>query len=63
MRDFRIDEKFEPFTPETEKRYRYEFEDLAELVTESINAVLDEPYRADGDSGGQALRQGIHRFI
>jgi len=63
MRDFHIEEKFEPFAPEAERRYRYEFEGLAELVTERINAVLDEPYRADGDSEGQALRQGIHRFI
>jgi hypothetical protein len=63
MRDFHIEEKFEPFAPEAEKRYRGEFEGLAELVTERINAVLDEPYRANGNAGGQALQQGIHRFV
>ncbi len=63
MRDFHIEEKYEPFTPEAEKRYRDEFEGLAELVTELINAVLDEPYRANGDTGSRALQRGVHRFI
>lgn len=60
---FHIKGDHAPFTPEAESRYREQFEGLAELVTERLNDLLDEPYRAEGTAMSQPVRHGVDRFI
>ncbi len=59
---FRPSEAFEPFTPAAESAHRSRFQELADLVMERIDVLLDEPYRfgEDQESGGVA---GSSRFV
>jgi len=57
-----IEEDFDPFTPDAEQKHRDKFEALADLVTERIEPLLDEPYRRASDAGSDATR-GSDRFI
>jgi 1-acyl-sn-glycerol-3-phosphate acyltransferase len=62
MAQFRIDEPYEPFSPEAEQRYKDRFQGLVDLVMNRIDGLLDEPYRysEDLESGGVS---GVDRFV
>lgn len=60
--DFHIHEPFAPFTPDAEKKHRVKFQGLADLVTDRIDALLDEPYRRAPDAGVDAT-SGVDRFV
>ncbi|MBM4272164.1 MAG: 1-acyl-sn-glycerol-3-phosphate acyltransferase [Deltaproteobacteria bacterium] len=45
LREFRIGEPFKLFSRESQEKYRRQFEQVTEIVMESINRLLDERYR------------------
>lgn len=45
LKEFRIEEKFKPFSKESQQKYKKHFEQVTGIVMESINRLLDEKYR------------------
>jgi len=45
LKEFRIEEPFKLFSRESQEKYRRQFEQVTEIVMESINRLLDERYR------------------
>ena len=62
IRDLHINEHYEPFTPDAEKKYQDKFQALADIVTDRIDPLLDEPYKRAPDAGEQVTR-GSDRFV
>jgi len=54
LSEFHIDEQFEPFSGEAESRHADTFQGLADLVTDRIEDLLDEPYRRGADAAAAA---------
>jgi 1-acyl-sn-glycerol-3-phosphate acyltransferase len=59
---FHISEPFAPFSAEAERKYAREFEGVAALVTDRIDALLDPEYRRAEDAGTDAV-SGMDRFV
>lgn len=59
---FHVGEEYEPFSADAEQRHHVRFQGLADMLTDRIEELLDEPYRrgapADADASG-----GSERFI
>jgi len=55
-------DEYEPFSTDAEERYRPQFQALADIVTDRIEPLLDEPYRRAPDAGSDAT-QGSDRFV
>ncbi len=60
MRQFAIDEPFVPFTAEAERRYKENFDGLADLITRRINDLLDREYQMQGDG---EEKKDVGRFL
>ncbi|HBH87983.1 MAG TPA: hypothetical protein DDY17_10355 [Syntrophaceae bacterium] len=45
LKEFRIEEKFKPFSKESQQKYKKHFEQVTVIVMESINRLLDEKYK------------------
>jgi hypothetical protein len=45
LKEFRITEKFNLLSKESQIKYREQFEGVTRLVMQSINQLLDEKYR------------------
>ena len=59
---FHVPGSFEPFTAEAERDHRKRFQGVADLLTDRIEELLDEPYRRAHDAGEDAVR-GSDRFL
>jgi hypothetical protein len=59
---YHVGEAFAPFSAEAEHEHRKNFEGVAALVTDRIEALLDPAYRRADDSGADAVR-GTDRFV
>jgi 1-acyl-sn-glycerol-3-phosphate acyltransferase len=59
---FQIKERFEPFSSEAETRYAANFEGVAALVTDRIEALLDEPYRRSENDRTDSI-ESSNRFL
>ena len=60
--NFTIDEDYAPFTTEAEHTHRTKFEGLTNLVMDSINDLVDPPYRYAVDKEHTDVR-GTARFV
>ena len=45
LRAFAIDEPFKPFSKESQRKHKRQFEEVTRIVMENINKLLDEKYR------------------
>jgi 1-acyl-sn-glycerol-3-phosphate acyltransferase len=59
---FHIEESYEPFSAEAESKHHDKFQGLADLVTQRIDDLLDEPYKLQPDDGGEEIT-AAERFI
>ena len=62
MKPYHISERFEPFTPEAEQKYRERFDGLVSVVMGRINDLVDEPYQFGESTEGDGVR-GASRFV
>ncbi len=62
LAEFHVEEDYEPFSSDAERRYQSRFQGLADLLTDRIEELLDERHRRDEDSGA-AVGEGSERFI
>lgn len=62
MKQWHVDEDYEPFTAEAEKKHRDKFQGLADEIMERINDLVDDDYKfkEDGESTGV---KGAARFV
>jgi 1-acyl-sn-glycerol-3-phosphate acyltransferase len=60
MREFHIDEEFEPFTAAAEERHGAKFQGFVDQVMARIDELVDPDYRFGEASDGV---QGSHRFV
>jgi len=61
LAEFHIEESFAPFTAEAEHKHRREFEGVAALVTDRIDALLEPEYQRSG--GSSTAVSGTDRFV
>jgi 1-acyl-sn-glycerol-3-phosphate acyltransferase len=59
---FHIDEEFAPFTAVAERDHARPFNEVADLVTDRIESLLDSEYQRAEDAGKDATR-GSERFV
>jgi len=62
LAEYHTDEEFEPFTPDAEERYQDRFRAMADMITDRIDALLDERYKRDLGAGVDVTR-GADRFV
>ncbi len=60
--DYAIDEPYEPFTAEAERRHRERFQAFVDMVMERIDGLLDPRYRF-ADEGSSESGGGAERFV
>ncbi len=62
MSDYHIDEHFEPFTAEAEKKHRDKFQGYVDVVMDRINGLLDPEYQFAEDLASDGVA-GSRRFL
>ncbi len=64
LREFHIDEDYEPFSPEAESRHRECFQGLVDLVMGRINDLVEPEYRfPENGQDKRGAAQGADRFL
>jgi 1-acyl-sn-glycerol-3-phosphate acyltransferase len=62
MKRFHIDEPYEPFSAEAERRYADRFQGYVDVVMDRINELVDPEYQRSTDPESDGVR-GSHRFV
>lgn len=63
LRAFHIAEPYAPFSSEAERKYARQFDGVAELVTDRIDALLDPEYQRAADVERMTADRGVERFV